>query len=120
MPTCLGKGKVFSENSNLTNLVEIQRQHENGKRVTSVSDEVYTFSLKVLAIPHGRGRVYILDPPWCNNSCWAYQELSQGDFYSFDQEKVPFLSYKYYLPTQKCNHKKIMLTSISSIVFVKE
>ena len=27
----LGKGKVFPENSNLSNLVEIQRKHENGK-----------------------------------------------------------------------------------------
>ena len=26
-----GKGKFFPENSNLSNLVEIQRQHENGK-----------------------------------------------------------------------------------------
>ena len=25
IPTCFGKGKVFSENSNLKNLVEIQR-----------------------------------------------------------------------------------------------
>ena len=37
-------------------------------------------------------KVDILDFPW-NNSC---RELGQGDFYSLDQEKVPFL----------CNCKK--------------
>ena len=39
-------------------------------------------------------------------SCRAYQELGQADFYSFDQEKVPFLLI-YLLPSlKKCNHKK--------------
>ena len=45
-------------------------------------------------------RVGILDSPWGNNPCRAYQELSQGDFYSLDQEKVPFLLI-YLLPTTK-------------------
>ena len=50
--------------------------------------------------------VGILYSPWCNNSCRAYQKLGQGDFYSFDQEKVPFLLI-HLLPTcKKCNHKK--------------
>ena len=50
-------------------------------------------------------RVGILDPPWCNNSCHAYQELGQGDFYSFDQKKVPlFLIYS--LPTHKKSNQK--------------
>ena len=41
----------------------------------------------------------ILESPWCNNPC-------QGGFYSFDQEKVPFLLI-YLLPThKKCNNKK--------------
>ena len=44
--------------------------------------------------------VGILDSPWCNNSCRAYKELGQGEFYSFDQEKVPFLSI-YLLPTHR-------------------
>ena len=35
---------------------------------------------------------------WCNNSCRAYQKLGQGDFYSFDQEKVSFIS-SYLRPT---------------------
>ena len=38
----------------------------------------------------------------CNSSCHAYHELRQGDFYSFGQEKIPFLS-SYLLPTQKKN-----------------
>ena len=28
---CLGKGKVFSDNSNQTNLVDVQSLHKNGK-----------------------------------------------------------------------------------------
>ena len=37
--SCLGygafvKGKVFSENRNLSNLVDIQREHENDKEIT--------------------------------------------------------------------------------------
>ena len=64
-------------------------------------------------------RAGILDPPWCNNSCRAYQELGQGNFYSFDPEKVWFLSI-YLLPThkKKCNHKNIMLISISFTAFI--
>ena len=50
--------------------------------------------------------VGILDSPWCNRSSRAYRELGQGDFYSFDQEKVPLLLI-YLLPShKKCNHKK--------------
>ena len=64
-------------------------------------------------------RAGILDPPWCNNSCRAYQELGQGNFYSFDPEKVWFLSI-YLLPThkKKCNHENVMLTSISLTAFI--
>ena len=64
-------------------------------------------------------RAGILDPPWCNSSCRAYQELGQGNFYSFDPEKVWFLSI-YLLPThkKKCNHKNIMLISISFTAFI--
>ena len=43
-------------------------------------------------------RVGILDSPWCNNPYCPYQELGQGDFSSFDQEKVLFLLI-YLLPT---------------------
>ena len=51
-------------------------------------------------------RVGILDSLWCDNPCRIYQALVQGDFYSFDQEKFPFLLI-YLLPThKKCNHKK--------------
>ena len=47
------------------------------------------------------------------NSCCAYPDLVQGDFYSFDQKKDPFLSI-YLLPTHKkyVTTTKIMLTSI--------
>ena len=64
-------------------------------------------------------RAGIWDPPWCNNSCRSYQELGQGNFYSFDPEKVWFLSI-YLLPThkKKFNHKNIMLTSISFTAFI--
>ena len=47
-------------------------------------------------------RVGILEFPWCNNSSRAYQQLGQGDFYSSDQEKVPFLLI-YLLLTHKKN-----------------
>ena len=54
------------------------------------------------------------------NPCRAYQELNQGDFYSFDQEKIPFLLI-YLLPTRKkCSKRKITLTSISSIACVTQ
>ena len=42
----------------------------------------------------------MLDTSWCNNSCRAYQELGQGDFYLFNQEKALFLLI-YLLPTHK-------------------
>ena len=78
-----------------------------------VSDGVYTLFKKTFLLSHSDllkcfiySRVGILGSPWCKNSCRAYQELSQVDFYSFDQEKVPFLLI-YLLPThKKCNHKK--------------
>ena len=58
-------------------------------------------------------RVGILDSPWGNNLCRAYQELSRGDFYSLDQEKVPFLLI-YLLPThKKCNYKKNTYLNLS-------
>ena len=66
----------------------------------------------VLAIPNALlkcfiySRVGILEFPWCNNPCRTYQELNLGDFYSFNQEKVPFLLI-FLLPThKKCNNKK--------------
>ena len=66
-------------------------------------------------------RVGILDFPWCNNSCHAFQELGQGDFYSFDQEKVPFLLIFFTTyPQKNVATRKIMLTSISSIAFAKK
>ena len=58
-------------------------------------------------------KVGILDYPWSNNPCRAYQELGQGDFYSFDQK------YIYYLPTKNLTTRKTMLTSISSLTFVR-
>ena len=51
-------------------------------------------------------RVGVLDSPWCNNPCSAYQELGQGDFYSFDQEKVTFLLIYSLHTHKKCNQKK--------------
>ena len=39
----------------------------------------------------------ILDSTWWNNFCPAYEQLSQGYFYLFDQEKGIFLS-SYLLP----------------------
>ena len=59
-------------------------------------------------------RVCILDYPWCNNPCCAYQELGQGDFYSFDQNFI------YYLTTKNLTARKTVLTSIFSIAFVTE
>ena len=44
----------------------------------------------------------ILYSPWYNNSCRAYHELRQSDFYAFEQEKLPFLS-SHLLPIHKKN-----------------
>ena len=52
----------------------------------------------------------MLDTSWCNNSCRAYQELGQGDFYLFDQEKALFLLI-YLLPT----HKESVITKKSCL-----
>ena len=43
-------GKVFSGSSNLTNLVDLQRLHENGKWVMCVPDEVYTLFKKTFLL----------------------------------------------------------------------
>ena len=55
----------------------------------------------------------ILDSPWWHNSCRSYQELVQGNLYSFDQEKV-FLLSSYLLPIHIINltTRKIMLASL--------
>ena len=45
----------------------------------------------------------ISDSPWCNNSYCAYQELIQGNFCLFDQEKFSILPG--YLEEQS-NHNK--------------
>ena len=89
-----------------------------------ISDRVYTLFKKTFLLFNTAllkcfiySRVAILDSPWSNNPCCAYQELGQGDFYSLEQEKVPFLLI-YLLPTHKnCNHKKnhIYLNLIYSI-----
>ena len=78
-----------------------------------VFDRVYTlFKNTFLLFPTALlkcfiySRVGTLDSPWCNNSCRTYQELGQGDFYSFDQEKVPFLLICLLSTQKKCNHKK--------------
>ena len=42
---CFGKGKVFPDS--LTNLVNIQRQHENGKWILCISEGVYTLFKKM-------------------------------------------------------------------------
>ena len=59
-------------------------------------------------------RVGILDYPWCNNPCRAYQELGQGDFYSFDQKFI------YCLPTKNVTARKTILTSALYIALVTE
>ena len=48
----LGKDKVFTDNSNLTNLFDVQRLHENGKLIKCASDGVYTLFKNILAAPH--------------------------------------------------------------------
>ena len=40
---CFGKGKKFSNNSNLTNLVDIQHWYENDELIICVPDGAYTF-----------------------------------------------------------------------------
>ena len=111
----------------LTNLTDIQRKQENVKWVISVSDSIYTFLKTMFLLFHtallkfyNGCRVGTLDFPQCNNFCLAYQELDD----SFDQEKVIFL-WIYLKPNscsthKKCNHKKTIVTSASTIAFVTE
>ena len=67
----------------------------------------FILCLKKRSCYYTRG-VGILDSPWRNNLCCAYHELGQGDFYSFNQEKAPFLLI-YLLQ----NHKKSVTTKKS-------
>ena len=106
----LVKEKFFPENSNLPNLVDIQHWHENDCVFLTMFILCLTFLLKFFVY----SRVGILDYPWCNNPYCAYQELGQGDFYSFDQKFI------YYLPTKNVTARQTILTSILSIAFVTE
>ena len=81
--------------------------HENSKKI-KCTWSLYYFK-NVLVVPHYFIKMFhleqsygILYSSWCNKSFCAYHELRQDDFYSFDQEKVPFLS-SYLLLTQKKN-----------------
>ena len=74
----LGKGKVFSENCNLSNLVDIQRQPDNDKQIT----KFHTASLKYFIY----SRVGILGSTWRSN--------------------LPFLLIYLVLILKECNHKK--------------
>ena len=82
-----------------------------------VSNGVYTLFKKTFLLFHKAllkffiySRVGILDFPWCNNPYRGYQELgNQGDFYSFNEEKVSFLLI-YLQPTKNVTARKIILT----------
>ena len=111
----LDKEKFFPENCNLPNV--------SMKMVSKlrVSDGVYTLFKKTFFVFDTAllkcfvfSRVGILDYPCCSNPCGAYQELGQGDFYSFNQKFI------YYLPTKNVTARKTILTSILSIAFVTE
>ena len=86
-----------------------------------VSDSAYTLFEKAFLLFDTAllkcfvySRVGILDYPWRNNPCCAYQELGQGDFYSLDQKFI------YYLTKKNVTVTKTVLTSILSIAFVTE
>ena len=49
---CLGKAKVSTANSNLTNLDNVQRLHENIKWIICVFDVVYTLLTKTFLLFH--------------------------------------------------------------------
>ena len=49
---CFGKGQFFSDNPNLTNLVDIQYQQENCKWIMFPTEFVVCLK-NVLVIPHG-------------------------------------------------------------------
>ena len=49
---CLGKAKVSTTNSNLTNLDNVQRLHENIKWIICVFDVVYTLLTKTFLLLH--------------------------------------------------------------------
>ena len=130
--SCLRKGKLFADNSNLTNLFEVQSLHENGRWIKYVSDGFYTlfnkrsccstllyqnvsFITELRYLKFSKVQLFLSHQPWIEARC---------DFYSFDhdQEKVPFLSNYYWLPPKKSTSRKIMLTilTISPILSVSE
>ena len=76
-----------------------------------VSDDVYTLFNNFIEMFCLQP---ILDYPWCNNPCCAYQELGKRDFYSFDQKFI------HYLPTKNVTARQTILTSTLSTAFVTE
>ena len=76
---CFDKGNIFCDNSNLTNLVGIQNQHENGK-LMCVSHGLYTLFRKTFLLAHTAllkcficSRVGILDCPWVQQFLPVYR-----------------------------------------------
>ena len=75
---------------------------------------MFILSLTALLKCFVYSRIGILDYRWCKNPCYAYQDLGQGDFYSFHQKFIC------YLPTKNVTTRQTTLTSILSIAFVTE
>ena len=103
-----GKGKVFSKICNLSNLVDIQRKHENDKRIT-YSDGLYTLFKKVFLLFH----TALL-------KCFIYSREVMSTFYIVQQSSLSFNLFTGYLPTKNITTRNIILTSISFIAFAKE
>ena len=98
---CLGKVKVFFDNSNLS-------QPKSAFKICMATvNELCVFLtgfilyLKTFVAPdcfikmfHSQQIQGILVSPWYNNSCCAQQELDKDDFYSFDGKGKKFLHSK--------------------------
>ena len=106
---CFGKGKDFSNNS------DIQHLHENGNEsyvllmgfiLCFETLSCYSTQLFKKCFTCSSVTACILDSRWCNNSCRTYKELGQGYFYYSIRKKIPSILI-YLQPTpQKCYHKK--------------
>ena len=116
---CFGKGKVFPDS--LTNLVNIQRQHEKGKWIICVSEGVYTLFKKMFFLFH---------PALLK--CFTYSRVSlivlqflsrlprlRSRWFLFIRTEKIYLLFNLFT---KCSQKqwttrKIMLTLTSTIAF---
>ena len=102
---CLVKGKVFSDNSNLKNLVDVQHFHEDGKLIICVSDGVYTLFNSVSPVPYCFIETFHLKV-----SQIFYGATIPVAPIHLIWKKLLYFPVIHYLPKEKCSNKKNLIT----------